>query len=239
MPQGTKTRKATIDACAGVTAERPVRAARDNGPVASTGILRVARGSAAATLSTFVALVSHVAGGGVVPTLVGVAVPLVLSLAVCTVLAGRRPTTTRLVVSVVASQFLFHVLFVVGVPTKISAVDGPVSGSTHAHSVVLTSSALHAHPAEHVMWWAHAVAAVVTIIALRRGERTVKRLLEVGRLVIARVASHHPGRARTIQPVAVRRVAHPAITVHVVALLARDGIESRSRRGPPVGLPAV
>jgi hypothetical protein len=199
----------------------------------STGVQGVARGAAAAVVSTFVALLSHVGGGGVVPTLTGVVVPLILSLAVCTVLAGRRLSTARLAASVVSSQMLFHVLFVLGSPTDISATDASTTGSGHVHSVVLSSSALHAHSGGQTMWWAHAAAAAITIVALRRGEIALTRLVAVGRLVVASITRDRVDRARSIRPVRIRRAARPTVAAHVVTLHARDGVEPRSRRGPP------
>lgn len=207
--------------------------------MASTGILRVVRGSAAATLSTFVALLCHVAAGGRIPTLVGIAVPLVLSLAVCTVLAGRRTSAARLAASVVVSQFLFHVLFVLGAPTGISATGAATDGSAHMHSVVLTSTTLHTHSGGQTMWWAHAVAAMVTILALHRGESTMRRLAEIGRLAVATIAGDRLAWARTIRPVTIRRTTRPTLVARVDALRTRDGVLSRSRRGPPVGPIAV
>src|SRR5690606_16871403 len=75
---------------------------------------RVARGSAAATLATFVALLSHVAAGGAMPGWLGVAAPWMFSILVCVPLAGRRLSVLRVTAAVVVSQALFHVLFVLG-----------------------------------------------------------------------------------------------------------------------------
>ena len=51
---------------------------------------RSLRGIAAAVFATFVALASHMIGGGALPSAMGVVVPLVLSMLVCVLLAGRR-----------------------------------------------------------------------------------------------------------------------------------------------------
>lgn len=72
---------------------------------------RTLRGTLAAVFATFVALTSHILGGGSFPTAMGVIVPLALSILVCVLLAGRRLSLPRLTVSVGISQTLFHLLF--------------------------------------------------------------------------------------------------------------------------------
>jgi hypothetical protein len=205
--------------------------------MASTGVERVARGAAAAGLSTFVALLSHVAGGGVVPAVEGVAVPLVLSLAVCTVLAGRRLSLPRLAGSVVVSQLLFHVLFVLGSPTGVTATDG--TASAHAHSIVLDSTAVHGHSDGAGLWWAHALAALVTIVALRRGERATAHLLCLTRLVVVRLATARLERARSISPVVIDRFCPPVASGHDGVCARRDQATASTRRGPPLAVTAV
>jgi hypothetical protein len=205
--------------------------------MASTGVERVARGAIAAGLSTFVALLSHVVGGGIVPAVEGVAVPLVLSLAVCTVLAGHRLSLPRLAGSVVVSQLLFHALFVLGSPTGVTATDG--TASAHAHSVVLDSTAVHGHTDGPAMWWAHAFAALITIVALRRGERATAHLLGVTRIVVVRLATARLERARSISPVVIERFAPPVASGHDGVRVRRDQATVTTRRGPPLGVTAV
>jgi hypothetical protein len=205
----------------------------------STGVERVARGTAAAAVSTFVALLSHVAGGGVVPAVEGVAVPLVLSFAVCTVLAGRRLSLPRLAASVVVSQLLFHVLFVLGSPTGMTATDGTTASSAHVHSIVLDTTASHGHTDGAGMWWAHALAALVTIVALRRGERASAHLLGVARIVVLRLAIAPLQRARSVVPVAIKRVVPPVAVAHERVDARRDLATVSTRRGPPRALTAV
>ncbi|RWZ68023.1 hypothetical protein ELQ92_01845 [Labedella populi] len=207
--------------------------------MASTGVRRVARGSAAAAVSTFVALLSHVAADGAAPTLVGVSVPLVLSLAVCTVLAGRRLALPRLVASVVVSQVLFHALFVLGAPGDVRLGDGATESGSHLHTVVLTSSVAHDHGGGPTMWWAHAVAAAVTVVALSRGEAAARRVLSVGRLVVTRFATGRLARARSIRPLGFRRTARPPVPVYGRTACPRRSAPLLSRRGPPFPSTAV
>lgn len=145
--------------------------------------LRLLRGGVAATIATFVALLSHVAGGGAMPAWLGVVAPWLLSLAVCTVLAGRALSLVRLTIAVAISQFLFHALFVLGA-VGTSAGSVMVGQGTHVHGALpaMTAEAMpamiHADP---TMWQWHAFAALTTIAALHRGERAVVRLLALTR----------------------------------------------------------
>lgn len=135
---------------------------------------RLARGTTAASIATFAALVSHVAVGGAAPTLVGVAVPLVLSIAVCVLLAGRRLSLPRLAIAVAVSQSMFHVLFVLGA-TRSTMPTTPGHDHSAMLGVMLAPSSVE--PAALVggamMWAGHAIAAVVTTAAIHRGERAV------------------------------------------------------------------
>jgi hypothetical protein len=134
------------------------------------------RGGLAASVATWAALLSHVAAGGAVPGWLGIVVPLILSVAVCTALAGRRLSLVRLALAITASQLLFHTLFVVGAVT-------PTAGAAHQHGAVdltadagATTAAICADP---LMWAMHGLAAVLTILAVHRGERAARRLLAV------------------------------------------------------------
>lgn len=200
--------------------------------MASARIRLVARGALAAAVSTFVALLSHVAGGGTVPAVAGIAVPLVLSIAVCTFLGRLRFSTLGLVLSVGASQLLFHVLFVLGASTGV-AVGG--SGA-HAHgmadSVVLlgTASPLHPHGDGITMWIAHGLAAALTVIALRRGERAIAHLRTVGRIAITRLLG-----AIRVRPIAAPCTVSIVGATRVVSRRVRlVHLGALPRRGPPL-----
>lgn len=139
------------------------------------------RAALASSAATFMALVTHVAGGGEMPGWLGIAVPWVLSLMVCTVLAGRRVSLIRLTAAVAVSQVLFHVLFVLG--TVPAGVSGAAGG--HAHVAVSlppltasTAAMVHAGP---MMWLWHGLAAAVTVVFLYRGERAAQRLSQISR----------------------------------------------------------
>lgn len=136
-----------------------------------------------ASIATFTALLSHVLAGGAVPGLPGIVAPWVLAVAVSTLLAGRNLSRVRVALSVVASQLLFHTLFVMGAP---SAGAASMTMHSHMHGAMTampggTDSTVAALSADPWMWAAHGIAAAVTIGALYRGERAVRVLLELAR----------------------------------------------------------
>ena len=142
------------------------------------------RGGSAASIATFAALLSHVHGGGEMPGAPGIVAPWILSLAVCTLLAGRRLSLVRLTLAVALSQFLFHALFVLGVSPTTSLTASAGAATMHhmsGHTAMSampdpTMSAMHADPG---MWSWHLIAALVTTAALYRGERAARRLLRL------------------------------------------------------------
>ncbi|MGO2658298.1 hypothetical protein [Mycetocola reblochoni] len=198
----------------------------------SSRLSRTVRGSVAAGVATFVALMSHVGAGGAVPGAGGIAVPLVLSVVVCVLLSGRRLSLPRLSVSVGVSQLLFHTLFVLG-------STGTVAGAGHsghaAHAlggVVLHPDALpvsaDALPAL-AMWLSHAAAAALTVLALHRGERAWLRLVDGVRLVAVRVV-----RSLDVHvAVAVRPRVSAVVGAHPRPLIERVPVSAISHRGPP------
>ena len=154
---------------------------------------RVLRGGLAGVSATLVALVSHLAGGGQLPGPLGIVVPLALSLPICMAWSGRRLSLPRLSASVVASQLFFHVLFMLGTPT--SAAPPSAGRQAHAgHEAMQLMTAPVAQEAGHAsgmthdgatMWIWHAVAAVVTITVLYRGELMLLRLRELAERLAA------------------------------------------------------
>jgi hypothetical protein len=151
---------------------------------AGSRLPRLVRGSTTAAVSTFVALLGHVAGGGEVPRVLGVAAPLVLSVLVCTLLAGRRPSLTRVVASVIAAQTLFHLLFSLGATRVGVAIAAEAAGHHHQQLAVASGPSLsataHAHSAP-AMLLGHALAAAVTVSMLVFSERLVESLVTLAK----------------------------------------------------------
>lgn len=131
----------------------------------------VVRGFAASSLAIFVALAGHVSGGGEMPGALGILVPWVFSFMICVLLAGRSLSLIRLGLSVAVSQFLFHTLFVLGTITP----SGVAAPHVHGAPLVLppTSGIPEAVTADASMWLGHGLAALLTIVALYRGERLI------------------------------------------------------------------
>jgi len=184
------------------------------------------RGFVGATIATFVALASHVWVGGYMPGMLGIAVPWLLSLMACTLLAGHRLSLVRLSASVIISQLLFHVLFVLGSITPQGGL-GP-----HVHGVVPLSFGGDAPlllPQDAAMWFAHAVAAALTVAALHRGELIARALLTVARAVATWLS-------RAVPAVDVMRVVTPVRRRWAVLTAPRVRevhVGTLRRRGPP------
>ena len=195
----------------------------------STRRPHVIRGLLAASVATFVALASHVWVGGTMPGMLGVVVPWILSVMVCTLLAGRRLSLVRMVASVVLSQLLFHVLFVLG------AITPQATLGVHEHGAALVLPMTGAGalvPEDAGMWVSHALAALVTVVLLHRGERTVHALSSRAAELMAWARRVVAVRVLTPSPVVIRR--RWAITR---APLRRDPLRAvMPRRGPPLRL---
>lgn len=181
---------------------------------------RVARGITAAGFATFVAAFSHSLAGGAAPSWFGVGASFVLSTMACTILAGRTLSLWRLVAAVGLSQFLFHSLF--------SGVGAPVAVE---HSMAAMETTLpHAHAAP-TMWAGHAIAALVTVVALRFGARAFWGIADTARLLLARLLVVAVPQLDIPRPVVATR---PRFVPRDLALL----LSPMRHRGPPVELSA-
>ncbi len=185
------------------------------------------RGFAAASTATFVALASHVWVDGVMPGPLGIAVPWLLSLMVCTLLSGRRLSLVRLSASVVVSQLLFHALFVLGSIT-------PKGGFTpHQHgAAALSAGGQVLVPADAGMWAAHAFAAIVTVALLHRGEQVVRALLAAASALLSWLsrASAVPGGVSRVAPF------RPAWEIVPAPRADSPHLAALRRRGPPLSV---
>lgn len=195
--------------------------------MASTRLTRLARGSSAAALATFVALLGHVIAGGELPGPMGVVAPLVLSITICTFVAGLSLSVWRVSASVVISQALFHALFVLG--TGSTSV-----GGHHLHALTLPvgNAASLVTDDRSPMWLGHGAAALVTIAALYFGER----LLDAVAGVAERFAGWVMRGIRTgIAPVPLPlRVPSSPSGAPAGRSLALVDLSAGSRRGPPL-----
>lgn len=192
---------------------------------------RTLKGLAAASFSTFVALFSHVIGGGAMPGLLGVLVPLILALPFCVALAGRRLSVPRLTASVAISQFLFHTLFSMG------ATSAPAAGSMSGHAghgmpIVLDAAALPAAQLGHSdtqMWAAHLVAGILTVAALYSGEAVLARLAAFTCFLLRRIVPALVGGPATPPRLSLAPRAFDVTTQMPLGVFP----SSAPRRGPP------
>jgi hypothetical protein len=179
---------------------------------------RVFRGLVASSVAVFVAAFAHVVGGGPLPSVAGV----VLAFAFCALasigLAGRRVSAIRLAATVILSQGVFHLLFLV---SGGSATSSPAAGMNMG-SAPMTVTGGPAMVEDGWMWLAHGVAAAVTIAALVWGERVFWRLFELVFRVLL-VAVH------AVRPAQGAHLAQPAPR----ALTNEFLVGAVSRRGPP------
>ncbi len=111
------------------------------------------------------------------PGALGILVPWVFSFMISVLLAGRSLSLVRLGISVVVSQFLFHALFVLGTV----APSGVAIPHVHGAPLVLPASGTipEAVAADASMWLGHGLAALLTVLALYRGERLLVAVCEL------------------------------------------------------------
>ena len=150
---------------------------------------RVSRGLTAAAFATFIAAFLHVAGGGGEPGIVALALSLSFSGLACIALAGHRLSLWRHAASVLVSQLIFHALF------ALTPSGGTLSlvGAPHVHGAVHVSVVAGADvpmtgmlPDGPTMWLSHVGAALLTIAALRWGERAFWGLYETAKIRLGR-----------------------------------------------------
>ncbi|MDQ1123806.1 hypothetical protein [Microbacterium trichothecenolyticum] len=189
---------------------------------------RVGRGAAAASLATFVATVSHSSVGTEVPPALNIALALCLAAPVCVLLAGRSLSWWRLSIAVVLSQALFHSLLVL----DLQGGGAVVAGSGHHGAAAILDAAAAPHlPAAHAshspwMWAAHALAAVVTVVALGRGEQAVQAVV---RFLVAVVRALRPFLGLTPEVHGANTAPEPPLLTMAMTMLS-----PMRHRGPPL-----
>lgn len=199
---------------------------------------RFTRGWIVAFISTFVAAVSHTLGGGSGPGLLPVVISLAFAGMICIALAGRTLSFWRSTLAVIASQVIFHGLFSIGGTGGALSPDAIAASAAHQHAllpgVIQATGSSAAHAAGHdgaTMWVAHLVAAVVTITALRFGERAFWGLFDTARLLVR--ALFQPGLAVVVPPIVGSRPTTARVNAPRDLLVLLSSVR---RRGPPLGL---
>lgn len=146
--------------------------------------VRTVRGVFGALVVTLLAATSHALAGGLI-TLLAVLTTAVLTLPLTVLLAGKVGSLWRLTLAVVPAQFAYHWSFAgLGIVTAPRSADaGPVVSAHAAHLGMLSASLpadlVAAGAADATMWLSHALASVVTIALLHRGEHAALALARV------------------------------------------------------------
>jgi hypothetical protein len=200
---------------------------------------RVARALVSASVGTAIAAASHLAGGGPVPGALGVLSAWAASAWLSVFVPGRPDSLLRLVAGISAAQFLFHALFMLGVSAPGCSVPGAAHAAHHGPIVLPDACAAPVHLGHSdprmVLW--HAVAALTTIVALRRVDRTAALLRSLAGLVVGRVTGLLLLLGDTPPVVAALRPRPPAARV-LRPVPAGVFPETFRRRGPPLALAA-
>jgi hypothetical protein len=191
---------------------------------------RLLRGALLGSVATLLAALSHVAGGGPVPSglalvLGGVFATAVGTLALGRVAAGRRAPLGRTAVAVGVAQLAFHLGFsLLGTGGSVRSTGG------HHHSLVSIATDPGSAVAQGGagMWLAHLIAAVATVLYLRHLEARVWAVLaRLGGFLLRALGIRMPQQPAPRPRPAVSRAPRPAST------WLRDAI---ARRGPPAEL---
>ena len=175
-------------------------------PVSREPVTGVVRGGALAGLSTLLTAVGHGAGGGTLPDLTVLVVLFPLLAALCTSVAKRCRRLAPTVAVLGAGQLALHQFLELLHPTHAAAGPALAPG---AQMIAM-----------------HAVATLVTAVALRHADRAVAGLVAALRRVLPRRLDPPPAD----RPLPVLVVPGPAVP----ARLARAFAVAHSRRGPPV-----
>ncbi len=187
------------------------------------GIARGLRGAVAGSVTTTLALAFHLLGGGTMPSAIAILGSVGGTIWISIMIGRRRISLPLLVAAVAASQILLHTIFTV------STADGSLDG-TGAHAGHGSGDALHllvGHDG-HAMWWAHALAGLITVLALHRGERILLRLAELTAVVIRTIL-----RIALVAPVSPSARRTPTAGRPVPPRLARHRGTVAVLRGPP------
>ena len=191
--------------------------------------VKALRGTLTAVFAVAVALLFHVLAGGAMPGPAGVLIPLALALPVCVAISVRRLSLIRLSVSVLASQALFHTLFVFGA-VPFAQHEGHQHGAPTMTGVQLPAD-VHQHAGHFdggTMVVAHIIAAALTVLALHRGESAARAIFAAAKRMLRRAVHFAQAPQQSLPPRAMRVNSNVSVTPRLCPL------PQHARRGPPV-----
>jgi hypothetical protein len=179
---------------------------------------RVARGFIAGSFATGVAALGHGLADGMAPSVLAIATGVVFAGLLGTFAAGRTPSLPRLALTVGGAQLAFHLVF-----SWLTPGTG-MPGAHHTAGTLLAPAVEH-HGTEPVMWLAHALAGIATLVFLARAERALWSLL--AEAVEAATVARTPAIA------SLPRVPHPVPGDAVRHPVAFSFLSQVTHRGPP------
>lgn len=178
-------------------------------------------------VATVAAAAVHAAAGGGVPSAPAVAVALMLSLALGTVVVGPRLSRGRTAVGVLTDQVVFHSVFAFFGSASVGGLAPVGHAHTHDSAPFIASIAPGVASAPSaVMIASHIAAAVVAYGMLRSGVRAVEKVVRAVARAVSR-ALHLPG------PTAVPALPPQTISTFVVDRLRGAHLRLPESRGPP------
>jgi len=208
--------------------------------VQSAASPRVFRGFVTAFGATFVALVSHILGGGDLPGPAGIIIPLVISLPFCLALTVKKLSLFRLSLAVAVSQGLFHSLFVLGTPLPPASAVRAALLEQHAHHAAyypgLPEGSVNLLHAGAVMWLWHVIAGIITVAYLHCGAQLAMHVKRLALGLRDLLADLRWLVVLVVTPVPTIPRAHSKVAEH--PLTSQDVFHAVRRRGPPFALAA-
>jgi hypothetical protein len=173
----------------------------------------------AGSFATGVAALGHGLADGTAPSAFAIVNALIFAGILGTFVTGRKPSLTRLAITVAGAQVAFHLVFSWLTP-------GTATATGHHGASGLLAPAVAHHGTDPVMWLAHVLAGVATLVFLVRAERALWSLLadalEAATVARTPAIAALPSAARSAPTEAPR---HPVSFVFLSAF---------SLRGPPV-----
>lgn len=193
---------------------------------------RAVKGTVIAVASTVVAATSHILAGGNIPTPVALLVTTIIALPLVVLLLSRRLGIVGMTAAVGFTQALFHTIFVyAGTGYRPGSGDPLPAHAAHmgmAEKFVPTAQV--GSSADLTMWFGHAVATVLTVWLIRRGEVALKRIATSLRRIFLPAGSLASSQAATFKTPGLCWVNYSSKPIISSFLLTSN----LSLRGPPL-----
>ncbi|HUH52817.1 MAG TPA: hypothetical protein VLZ31_02085 [Microbacteriaceae bacterium] len=193
---------------------------------------RAVKGTVIAVASTVVAATSHILAGGNIPTPVALLVTAVVALPLVILLLSKRLGIAGMTAAVGFTQALFHTIFVyAGTGYRPGSGDPLPAHAAHMGMVEkFVPTAQVGSSADLMMLFGHAVATVLTVWLIRRGEVALKRIATSLRRIFLPTASLSASQTAALRPHKLCWINYSSKPIISSFLLTSN----LSLRGPPV-----